>query len=754
MIANQGLRADPVSYAGLDWYTDRYATDKFETLPEFGGRTDVLHMHIGTGGFVQNRAEDLQGEFYSTQGFKAQTNLGGGDSFVSGNLFIPSSWSSAPGAGDDGERGIFQAPSLWGNITGTDGAMQASPIIGFSNVDGNGVIRVWNDLEGTWSETTASVNYNGWNNLRLLYVGNEVQYLFNDTIIGTLDTGNCEAREVENCSQDLISRLSEILLTGYNNSSQPYDIHWANVLTGMVGGDDQEIFQDTVSDLHFEGATGSSIWDGTVVNGSLQLAGSELELGNGVVVREDLLLMHGSQLAGGEAAPAQIIGNASVDGTSILGGNVAIGGNLVSGGNISPGNSPGITTVMGDYIATPGATVTLEVDFSAASHEAGVTHDQFTIGGNVAGSRTSVQLLNVDSTEIGGSAEIGDISRVELITVGGELPSGSFALDHRYVQNGQDILLKTRIDPLGGYVIGITTLVAPESYVSAALPTSIVETTNQMLGRFVDRRGFNWSEAPSAWIRAFGGGFNLDDDTGVGIDATTAGALMGLDILALPEMGGARIGLMAGYAYSSADVTGRDVGSAGSTGGNMTAIGGYVSYMAQDIFADLSMQYQIVSADLQAVAQSDRSIKGGVFGLSVESGFTYDVAENISLVPMAQLLYQIVSLDKFNNGVSNVDFDSNDALLGRLGITAMTDYRGMMAFGGIGLSNQFLKNMTTIIDGLEIETNTGGFRAEITAGMQAVLSSGITASFSGEYDIGLNGEAEAYLAKAKLDVAF
>lgn len=101
-----------------------------------------------------------------------------------------------------------------------------------------------------------------------------------------------------------------------------------------------------------------------------------------------------------------------------------IAGDLTVLGTLATGNSPGTTTVLGNY--TGGGTLDVEVQFdNAGSPVNGVTHDFLDISGNVLGSPTAINLLTYAPS---GSPAATTGNGIQIIRVGGNTSAADFTM--------------------------------------------------------------------------------------------------------------------------------------------------------------------------------------------------------------------------------------------------------------------------------------------------------------------------------------
>ncbi len=208
------------------WYTDRFAPGVFQNT-SWQSRNDVLQIGIRESGNRANRGPGFNTDFYATQGRKfdlASTNSG--RFFLSADLWVDQSWQNSANG--------FRRTDMWGvgssgtqNTNVNTGSITMYPIIGFTNRTSDNLafsgFRFWNG--GGWTNTTAAVNYGGWNTLGIELAGNTFSYFVNGDLVGTIGANgtlfmDAAIMQAFNFSNDFAS-------LGTNTSTQ-YDAYWAN----------------------------------------------------------------------------------------------------------------------------------------------------------------------------------------------------------------------------------------------------------------------------------------------------------------------------------------------------------------------------------------------------------------------------------------------------------------------------------------------------------------------------------------------
>jgi hypothetical protein len=187
------------SFAGAPagWTVDRYAPAGFQDVGTFQGVDHTLGITIDSSTDLANRLSAYQSTFYNTQGMGTPINGGGAGSSVTAYLWVPQSWSNPV-------NGSIRT-DMW-LVVNDPGAPSADkhayPIIGFTNNPYTTSsapapfvgFRAWDDVNGTWNNLSAPVNFDAWNKLSIAMttdISGNVHFLYdvNDTqvadILGT-----------------------------------------------------------------------------------------------------------------------------------------------------------------------------------------------------------------------------------------------------------------------------------------------------------------------------------------------------------------------------------------------------------------------------------------------------------------------------------------------------------------------------------------------------------------------------------------
>ncbi|WP_460125362.1 autotransporter family protein [Pseudomonas sp. S2_C03] len=221
----------------------------------------------------------------------------------------------------------------------------------------------------------------------------------------------------------------------------------------------------------------------------------------------------------------------------------------------------------------------------------------------------------------------------------------------------------------------------PEVPVWSVMPPASAKLAIDALGTFHDRQGdqrlLNQTGLLSAgWGRVYGNNF---DQTWAGtvtprLDGSVYGFQAGTDVFASQLDSGQtqRAGFFVGHSRLRGDVDGFNGGFEGKHAGEVDiradSVGLYWTLIDNaGAYLDTVAMYTRLDGD----NQSDRGLKidnkGHVTTLSAEVGYPISVSDRWVVEPQVQAIYQKVSLDSQDDGVSRVSFDSDSAWTGRVG---------------------------------------------------------------------------------------
>ncbi|MND67748.1 Outer membrane protein IcsA autotransporter precursor [compost metagenome] len=215
---------------------------------------------------------------------------------------------------------------------------------------------------------------------------------------------------------------------------------------------------------------------------------------------------------------------------------------------------------------------------------------------------------------------------------------------------------------------------------SAIVPAAQLMIMN-FLGTFHERQGeqsllSETGSVPAGWGRVYGNSIRQSWSGAASprLDGSDKGFQIGHDLYGshVSEEYYQRTGLFIGKSRLRGDVDGFAGGfdniRAGKTKLDGTHLGVYWT-LSKPLggYIDLVAMY----SDLDGDSDSERGLKidndGHAVTLSAEAGYPFPVADNWVVEPQVQLINQHITLDDQSDGISDVSFDAQDYLTGRLG---------------------------------------------------------------------------------------
>jgi outer membrane autotransporter protein len=183
-----------------------------------------------------------------------------------------------------------------------------------------------------------------------------------------------------------------------------------------------------------------------------------------------------------------------------------------------------------------------------------------------------------------------------------------------------------------------------------------------------------------AWARIVGfWGHRSGDPRGIyggepEFDYDFGAAQGGLDLYRREGADGSRdnAGLYAAFGHGDIDVNHNLLGltfKAGEGKFDAWSIGGYWTHFGpSDWYVDAVVQgtwYDASMSGARGLREGDTTGTG--FAASLEGGYPFHFGESWVIEPQAQLVYQVLDFDEFNDGAADVRFSDLDSLAGRIG---------------------------------------------------------------------------------------
>ncbi|MFK4064172.1 autotransporter family protein [Brucella anthropi] len=327
------------------------------------------------------------------------------------------------------------------------------------------------------------------------------------------------------------------------------------------------------------------------------------------------------------------------------------------------------------------------------------------------------------------------------------------------------------VDPGTGHVIDI---VPGYNMALSAAQEQVLTSLDTFHERLGELRSEDLTDGYHAWMRGIGktGSYSPKSITGYnghGFDMTTAGVQIGADysksdvFVAGDKL---TIGMFGEYANSSFNVRGRTAdGSISSKG-----LGGYVTWQQKvptdrkpgtGAYVDAVVKQDWLEFGVNATSVDGFNLQNGYKGkattASIETGYGFDLGNNVVLQPQVQLTWSKVKADSFTDpyGIA-VNGQEAEALIGRLGLRLEKTFY----FGGEEETveavptpeRKFVRSVTTYADatvkhefkgrnGLvawdtAIGNDIGGTRYDIGAGVVARIDKNVSLYGHGGVELG------------------
>lgn len=233
-------------------------------------------------------------------------------------------------------------------------------------------------------------------------------------------------------------------------------------------------------------------------------------------------------------------------------------------------------------------------------------------------------------------------------------------------------------------------LYRPEVPIYAALPGVARQLGVQQIDHFHDRQGdqtllTGHGTLTAAWARSWGSHSVLAEDGAASptFDGSSFGVQAGHDLYADTHASGARdhYGLFIGFARASGNISGFALGTPNLDVGHVAidaySVGGYWTHVgASGWYTDAVVMGNSLTVEPQSRDGVDTTTHGHATAVSIEGGLPVPLpislagagGSALTLEPQAQLIWQHLSLDDLNDGISSVSFNNGNTFTGRLGV--------------------------------------------------------------------------------------
>lgn len=294
---------------------------------------------------------------------------------------------------------------------------------------------------------------------------------------------------------------------------------------------------------------------------------------------------------------------------------------------------------------------------------------------------------------------------------------------------------------------------------------------HDMLGTLHDRVGeqqtWAWdkcgecqeTQGNQVWARVRGGNTELTGDKRLDMETDNFVAQLGYDFSVNynPENGSRRhTGFMLGYGQSKTDffdqyrAENAQIVADKFTGEGTTdaaSVGVYSTYYDKNgSYLDLVGQVSYLQNEYKARDGRNADQDGWGAGLSAEVGRPYKLGNSHWLIePQAQLSYQFVSLEDFNDGSANVDQDDQHSLRGRIGTrlaynAPTADYRTKTFYAVANVLSDFIEPTDVKIGRDKLNEDYSRTWGEVGLGMQLPIATSAYVYADARYQQELSGE--------------
>src|SRR5471032_153418 len=311
-------------------------------------------------------------------------------------------------------------------------------------------------------------------------------------------------------------------------------------------------------------------------------------------------------------------------------------------------------------------------------------------------------------------------------------------------------------------------LYRPEVALYAAIPMVARQIGIQQIDNFHDRQGdqsllTETGALPAAWGRVWGGHSVSSQDGAANpeFDGSIFGAQVGHDLYSDGTASGHRnhYGLFVGFARAVGDVDGFALGfpnvDVGHLALNAYSVGGYWTHLGPSgWYTDAVLMGSSITVDPLSSQATGAGTHGTAVTGSVEGGFPITLGGALVIEPQAQIIWQNLSLNDFNDGVSSVSFNNGNTYTGRVGVrvqrtfssAGMTwqPYARVSVLRAFGEGDSTTFGGTTVIPGAVGQTAgqlNVGLVAQVTRSGSAFVTASYLTNLGGSHQRTLGGNA-------------
>jgi outer membrane autotransporter protein len=305
---------------------------------------------------------------------------------------------------------------------------------------------------------------------------------------------------------------------------------------------------------------------------------------------------------------------------------------------------------------------------------------------------------------------------------------------------------------------GAIPLYRPEVPIYAEVPSVARQLNIQQLDNFHDRQGeqsllIENGELPAAWGRVWGSHTKQRQDGTVSpqFDGSMTGMQVGHDLYADTSASGQRnhYGLFFGFAHATGNVNGFGLAVQNLDVGNVAidaySLGGYWTHVGPSgWYTDEVLMGSSLSADPRSYDGVGAHTHGSALIGSVEGGLPISLDAGVTIEPQAQVIWQNLSFNDLNDGVSTVSFNNGNTFLARLGVRLQSRFETTAAIWQPYLRLNLLRRSgshdTTTFDGTTVISNgTHQTAGQLNAGLVATINKSTSVFVTATYTTNLGG---------------
>ena len=307
----------------------------------------------------------------------------------------------------------------------------------------------------------------------------------------------------------------------------------------------------------------------------------------------------------------------------------------------------------------------------------------------------------------------------------------------------------------------------------------IIDTLHERMGGDAQLFGPGKADLPdAAWGRVIGYWGHRDGDSGgilggggPSFDYDFGALQTGLDLYRNEYANGQRdnAGLYFALGRAHADVDHTLLGrtfNGGKDSFDAVSVGGYWTRFGQNNwYLDGVVQgtwYEDIDMTGRRGLRDGRT-NGFGFAASLEGGYPFDLGNDWLLEPQAQLVYQALNINDFNDGASDVHYSDTNSLAGRIGARVARDWdvegdakRKFTLWGRADFWNEFLGDPKTELSSasgfIPFTADAGNSWATLGIGASRQITNAASLYGNVNYDVAFDGDADAWEGKVGLKV--